>query len=134
MTTTRNPLHALDRLVGTWTVTGPTSGGRVRYEWSEDGTALVQHVDLDNDGERTTGVEHIRYDQDSRTFPSRYVGSDGEVLDYVYDLDGDTLTIWFQAVGSPARFTGTFSPDGRTNTGEWTWPGGGYASTMTRTD
>jgi len=40
------------------------------------------------------------------------VGTDGETLDYVYDLSGDVLTIWFSDVGSPARFTGTFSPDG----------------------
>jgi hypothetical protein len=129
----RGPLQTLAKLVGTWTVTGPTSSGRVRYYWADDGSALIQHVDLTNDGERTTGIEHIRYDESSRTFPSRYRGSDGEILEYVYDITGDTLTIWFGDVGSPARFTGTFSPDGRTNDGEWTWPGGGYASTMTRT-
>jgi hypothetical protein len=129
----RGPLQALDKLVGTWTISGPSSSGRVRYSWADDGAALIQHVDLTNEGERTTGIEHIRYDESSRTFPSQYRGSDGEILEYVYDITGDTLTIWFGAVGSPARFTGTFSPDGRTNVGEWTWPGGGYASTMTRT-
>jgi len=128
--TNQQPLHRLDRLVGTWDVTGPTSSGRVRYEWADD--ALVQHIDLVSDGERTAGVEHIRYDAASDRLRSRYVGTDGETLDYVYDLSGDVLTIWFGDVGSPAHFTGTFSPDGDRNVGRWEWPGGGYESTMTR--
>jgi hypothetical protein len=33
---------------------------------------------------------------------------------------------------SPAFYRGEFSPDGRTNTGTWTYPGGGYRSSMTR--
>ncbi len=131
-TTTHGPLQALETLVGTWTISGPESGGQVRYEWSEDGSTLIQHVDLVNGDEHTTGVETIRYDEEGGAFRSRYVGGSGEVLDYVYELTGDTLTIWFGEVGSPAKFSGKFSPDGRTNVGEWSWPGGGYSSTMTR--
>ena len=47
-------------------------------------------------------------------------------------MEGDLLTIRFGGTGSPARLQGRFRPDGRTNTGAWEWPGGGYASTMTR--
>ncbi len=63
---------------------------------------------------------------------SRAYSSIGETLDYVYEVDGDTLIIWGGEKGSPAYFKGQFSADGNTNTGEWMWPGGGYTSTMTR--
>jgi hypothetical protein len=43
--------------------------------------------------------EHIRYDAASDRLRSRYLGTDGETLDYVYDLSGDVLTIWFGDVG-----------------------------------
>jgi hypothetical protein len=64
---------------------------------------------------------------------SRYYDSDGNTLDYVYELSGDTLTIWAGGKGSPAHYRGEFSTDGQTVTGEWVYPGGGgYGSTMSR--
>ena len=57
---------------------------------------------------------------------------EGDTLDYVYELDGDTLTIWGGQRGSDAHYTGTFSADGDTLTGAWVWPGGGYQTTSTR--
>jgi hypothetical protein len=54
-------------------------------------------------------------------------------LDYVYELEGDTLSIWAGAKGSSAYYTGTFSADGKSVSGDWVSPGGGgYSSTMTR--
>ena len=51
----------------------------------------------------------------------------------MYELVGDTLTIWAGAKGSPAYYIGTFSTDGQSVTGDWVYPGGGgYTSTMTR--
>lgn len=39
-----NPdLKQLDRLVGTWAMSGDV-GGTVRYEWMEGGFFLIQHV------------------------------------------------------------------------------------------
>lgn len=64
---------------------------------------------------------------------SRYYDSVGNTFDYVYELAGDTLTIWAGAKDGPAYYRGTFDTDGTTVTGEWVYPGGGgYASTMTR--
>ena len=63
---------------------------------------------------------------------SRAYTSEGDTLDYVYELDGDTLTIWGRQRGSDARYTGTFSTDGDTLTGAWAGPGGGYQTTSTR--
>ncbi len=98
----------------------------------DGGGFLVQHVDLRSAGERTRGVEYIGYDQDIGELRSHLFGSGGEILEYTYRIDGDVLTIWFGGADSPARFQGRFSPDGTTNDGAWEWPGGGYASTMTR--
>ncbi len=140
--TTSSPspgLKALDRLVGTWTVTGGAPG-TVTYEWMKGGYFLLQHVDLEQDGQRIRGLEVIGQlrlygDAPSEDIHSRYYDSAGNTFDYVYELDGDTLTIWFGAKGSPAKFTGTFFDDDRVMDGRWEYPGGGgYPSTMTRSD
>jgi hypothetical protein len=56
------------------------------------------------------------------------------MLDYIYELDGDTLTIWGGERGSPAYFRGPFDASGAVLDGAWVYPGaGGYHSTMTRT-
>jgi hypothetical protein len=133
-----NPdLRTLDRLVGTWNVAGGAEG-QVTYEWLEGGFFLVQHVDLEQDGQRLKGIEIIGHERPFGAEPgpdlkSRYYDSMGNTLDYVYELDGDTLTIWGGERGSPAYFRGTFSADGNSCAGAWVYPGGGgYESTMTR--
>jgi hypothetical protein len=94
----------------------------------------VQQVDLVHEGQANRGVEYIGYDQETGTLRSHFFGAGGELLEYTYELDGDTLTIWFGDKESPARFVGTFDADGTVNTGAWEWPGGGYESTMTRVE
>ena len=61
-----NPaLRALDKLVGTWRVSGGTwatrraSERRVTYEWMEGGFYLVQHVDMNHGGNQVRGTEYI---------------------------------------------------------------------------
>jgi len=135
---TPNPdLKSLNRLVGTWQVSGGAVG-QVGYEWMEGGFFLIQHVELDNNGHKSKGIEIIGHLQPfggepSEDIKSRYYGSGGETFDYVYELEGDTLTIWGGEKGSPAFYRGTFSADGNTLTGGWTYPGGGgYESTAIR--
>jgi hypothetical protein len=130
----RSALRSLDRLVGTWAVDGPGTGGTVRYEWMEGGAFLVQHVDLVANGETTRGVEYIGWDPESQTLRSHFFGNSGEILEYTYDLTGDTLTIWFGGTDSPAKYVGTFDSTGNRNAGGWQWPGGGYESNMTRVE
>jgi len=128
-------LHSLDRLVGTWAVTGEAQGS-VTYEWTPGGFFLLQHVDLGgNKGLEVIGHEH-RYGEDpSADIRSRYYGfSEGETLDYTYEVAGETLTLWMGERGSPAYYEGTFSADGDTLTGAWHYPGGGgYSTVSTRT-
>ena len=127
---TPNPdLNSMDRLVGTWEVSGGAQG-RVTYEWMEGRFFLIQHVDLEHDGRKIKGIEIIGHEQQfgaepSEEIKSRYYGSTGESFDYVYELEGDTLTIWGGQKGSPAYYKGTFSDDGNTVTGGWVYPGGG---------
>ncbi|MBO0938629.1 hypothetical protein J2I47_18905 [Fibrella sp. HMF5335] len=50
----------------------------------------------------------------------------------MYELDGDSLTIWGGQQGSPAYYKGKFSADGNQCVGRWVYPGGGYTSTITK--
>ena len=53
--------------------------------------------------------------------------------EFTYQLEGDTLTIWFGERGSPAYYEGAFSEDGTTLRGAWHYPGGGgYEAISTR--
>ena len=133
-----NPdLKSLERLVCTWKVSGGAQG-EVRYEWMEGGFFLLQHFDLDHSGHKSKGIEIIGHlqpfgaepDKDIRTRVYSFL--DGLTLDYVYELEGDTLTIWGGEKGSPAYYKGKFSKDGNTLTGAWVYPGGGYTTTTTR--
>ncbi len=134
-----NPdLKSLDRLVGTWKVSGPDIDGQVIYEWMEGGFFLLQHFDFVHYGNKVKGIEVIGHEQEfgaepSADIKSRIYDTAGNTFTYVYDLDGDTLTIWGGEKGSPAYYRGTWSDDGNTNAGAWVYPGGGgYDSTMTR--
>ena len=64
-----NPdLESLDRLVGTWEMSGEVQG-QVTFEWMEGGFFLIQHVDLEQYGQKIKGIEIIGHDGNS--VPSR---------------------------------------------------------------
>jgi len=138
-----NPdLKSLDRLVGTWKVSDPSGKGGPKgtetYEWMEGGFFLMHRFDFDHSGRKVKGIEIIGYEhtfgaEPGKEMKSRVYDTAGNTLDYVYEVDKDTLTIWGGQKGSPAYFKGKFSDDGNTCTGGWVYPGGGgYKSTMTR--
>lgn len=120
---TPNPdLRTLARLAGTWRVSGEATG-QVRYEWTEGGFFLIQHFDLIHGDRPIRGIEVIGHLHPFGGEPSAeihtrvYSFTDGQTLDYVYDLTGDTLTIWAGHRGSPSFYRGTFGEDGQTVTG-----------------
>lgn len=134
--TTDHALRALDRLVGTWQVSGEASG-TISYAWMDGGFFLVQTGELDVFGHHNQFTEIIGRDKPfggdpSDDIKSRVYTSAGDTLDYVYELTGDTLTIWGGHRDSDGMYTGKFSVDGNTLTGAWSWPGGGYATTTRR--
>jgi hypothetical protein len=126
-----------NRLVGAWEVSGDAQG-RVTFEWMDGGFFLIQRVELEQYGQKVRGIEvigHLRPfgAEPSEDITSRFYDNLGNTLDYVYELEGDTLTIWGGEKGSPAHYRGNFGDDGDTLSGEWVYPGGGgYESTMTR--
>ncbi|MDP9867579.1 MULTISPECIES: hypothetical protein [Streptosporangium] len=130
-------MAALDRLAGTWEVSGEATG-QVTYSWLAGGHFLKQEVDIRQAGQHIVGIEIIGRErlfgaeEPSKDIKSRFYGSQGETLDYVYEIDGDTLTIWGGEKGSPAYYRAVFSSDGDTLSGDWIWPGGGYHAEQRR--
>lgn len=129
-------LRALDRLVGTWQIAGDAIG-TVTYRWMTGGFFLVQEGRLDLWGHRNEFTEIIGRERPFGGEPgadleARTYTSEGDTLDYVYELEGDTLTIWGGHRGSDSAFRGSFDAGGDVLTGEWSWPGGGYRTTSTR--
>jgi len=131
-------MAALNRLVGTWKVTGGAEG-TVTYRWLAEGFFMIQDVALEQYGERITGMEVIGREkpfgaeEPSKDIKSRFYGGGGATLDYVYEVDGDTLMIWCGERGSPAYLKATFDETGDVLSGAWVYPGGGgYDTTSTR--
>ena len=131
--------RSIDRLVGAWELSGEVRG-KVSYEWMEGGYFLIQHVDLEQHGHRIKGIEIIGHEkpfgsEPSEEIKSRFYSNTGDTLDYVYELEGETLTIWGGERGSPAYYRGIFSEDGNTLSGAWHYPGGGgYEASSTRVE
>jgi hypothetical protein len=126
-----------ERLLGSWEVSGGARG-RVTFEWMEGNLFLIQRVELEQYGQRITGLEVIGHERPfgsgpSEEIKSRFYSNTGDTLDYVYELEGDALKIWAGEKDSPAYYEGTFAENGDTLSGAWVYPGGGgYSSTSTR--
>ena len=134
-----NPdLKSLDKLIGTWKVSGPDIKGKVTFEWMEGGFFLIQHFDFIQGGHKVKGMEVIGHlqpfgEEPSKDIRSRIYDTMGNTFDYTYEVNDETLMIWGGERGSPAYYEGKWSDDGNINTGGWHYPdGGGYESTMTR--
>jgi hypothetical protein len=124
-------LRQLDRMVGEWRASGGFHGV-VAFEWMEGGFFLIQHVDAHGSGDQIKGTEYIGYDEDTQTLRSHYMDTRGANFTYTWQLDGDTIRIWFGEKDSDSYFKGRFAEDGESYAGAWHWPGGGYEATLTR--
>ena len=114
------------------------SDGESRFEWAEGGFFLLHHVDIVVFGKSIKGIEVIGHFQQmgEEAQPGDQIAllplPRRVTLDYVHELRGNQITIWFGEKGSSNFFKGKISEDGNTMTGAWQWPGGGYSVTGTR--
>lgn len=135
-------LRELDVLEGTWRLEGHDLDGSssfigtVTRRWLPGGHFLVQQTTME--GDEHEGVEYIGYDYAQQVLRSLFFSNEGPgpfcsfALEYVWQIEGDDLTIWHGVEGSPARFSGTIDRHAGTIVGRWEWPGGGYQATATR--
>ena len=94
----RNPdLKCLDRLVGTWEVSGGAQGG-IRFEWMEDGFFLIQRVELEQIGQKIKGIEIIGRERPFGVEPGE------DVKSRFHDNMGISATMSTNWRGSPLRF------------------------------
>jgi hypothetical protein len=85
-----------------WLARGRSQGGaqgRATYEWMEGGFFLIQRVDLEQHGQKIKGIEIIGHERQfgggpSEDIKSRFYSNTGDTLDYVYELEGDTLIMY----------------------------------------
>ena len=100
---------------------------------TDGGFFLTQQVDLDYNDRKIRGIEIIgrthRIGEESNEdlWSHFYSFLDGLVLDYVYDMTENVLTIWFGSCESNNYMKTTYRPDGNSFSGSWQWPGGGYS-------
>jgi hypothetical protein len=71
-------------------------------------------------------------EEPSAVVKSRFYSDTGATLDYTYELEGNTLTIWFGERRSPPYYRGTLSEGGNKLTGAWHYPGGVYEAISTK--
>ncbi len=124
-------IDAFHRLVGKWKLSGDVDGS-VEYRLAEGGHFLIQEVALTYAGRAIRGVEYIGNVAKpggviSPEVRSRFYSlTDGLTLDYIYEMDADTLRIWFEDKALNNFMQAEFSHDGQQYAGAWQWPGGGY--------
>jgi hypothetical protein len=74
----------------------------------DGGFYLVQHVEVDYAGRKVHGFEYVGYDDAGTSLHSYFFSNEGPgpfggvAIEYVWDVDDETLTIWGGEVGSPA--------------------------------
>ena len=125
-------LGRLERLVGTWKLTGRTLSspednitGWTTFEWMPRKFFLKAVGEITFQGSRMQSLEIIAYDPERKTFPaSVYSSMSGNVFSYEWDIQGNTVI----HSGLGATYTGTFSEDGKMLIGGWR-PDEGRAST-----
>lgn len=126
-------LNVLNRLVGIWTVSGPDGlTGAVHAGWMDGGYFLRQQVELHHRGRSVSGVEYIGHDLTHDALTSHYFDSRGARPMYVWQMDGDTLTVRQCGADAPGRLVGMVGEDGNPDVGRRVWPGRADASTLAR--
>jgi hypothetical protein len=119
-------LRRLDRLVGRWSMEGNLVGsdetnirGETSFRWLPGGFFLEQRAHIDFMGLQIDALELIRYDPESKTFPSTvYSNFSPDPLPYRWEVEGDSVTITVSYGVLDASFIGSWRDDG-TFSGGW---------------
>ena len=119
-------------LIGRWRLSGEAEG-ETTYRWADaERRFLFQDFDIRVFNRHHCGLEVIGRLQgindpaSPEVWSRAYMFNSGLTLDYVYEMTGPDLTIWFLHKGSDNFMRGRVSPDGRRLEAAWQWPGGGY--------
>ena len=117
----------LTSLLGKWKNEG-LAPGTSEYKLGLGGHYIIQEFEtITPNGRKIAGIEYITWDEDTQTLRSHLMGDDGSNFTYTYQVDDDgTHWTWFGEKGSDNFFKGSLSKDGKTLTGRWQWPGGGF--------
>lgn len=132
MAPAQQDMTAFERLIGKWELSGDVSG-TLEYERAEGGHFLIQHVDMIYADRTIRGIEFIGHilkpgKPASPEVRSRFYSfKDGFTLDYIYEMEADTLRIWFEDKSLNNFMQAELSRDNGNFSGAWHWPGGGYA-------
>ncbi|HEY2837217.1 MAG TPA: SRPBCC domain-containing protein [Rhizomicrobium sp.] len=79
--------------------------------------------------EVTSRLQRLNEPPSPEIWSRAYMFNSGLTLDYVYEMTGPDLTIWFGHKGSDNHMRGRVSSDGQHMEAAWQWPGGGYRIT-----
>jgi hypothetical protein len=120
-------LEKLKTLIGTWKNEGAAPDTST-YKMDLGGHFLVQEFETTTPNGRTLhGIEYITWDEGTQSLRSHLMADDGSNFTYTYQVDDDdTHWTWFGEKDSDNFFKGKLSEDGKTLTGRWQWPGGGF--------
>ena len=118
-------LRKFDPFIGSWEMKGRTLGadeddvvGTASYRWLPGGHFLEQRTKIRFTNLEVEGIEIIRYDPETGTFPSTvYPSLFGSPLPYRWILEGDEVTIKAEALN--ATFHGRWSEGGERFSGGW---------------
>jgi len=136
-------LKRLERLVGTWKLTGRTFDsradnirGKVTIEWLPGGFFLQLRGTIRMEGLEVQSLEIVGYDAKAKNFSANVFSNlDGAPAKYYWQVKGDRVTHWTKG----SRYTGTFSKEGQMLSGGWRpekgqkdTAGSAYDAVMTR--
>ncbi len=128
-----NPaLLSLAKFAGSWKLKGPEMTGAVTFEWFAGGFFLVQRGWIRIWGRKIEFIEFIGYDESRNACTSRLFDNFGDHFEYEWDVDGNDIHIAFGRKGEGNAFTGKFSANADSYSGEWKWSGGGYGTVAKR--
>ena len=123
-------LNRLNRLVGTWTLSGRSIGsdrdnisGTTTFRWLHDAAGsffLQQDMALDYDGQPIKSHELIGFDPKTNAFSSLVFSNMApDPWPYTWDVKGEDLTISIKKSPMDATFKGEFGSDGNSFSGGW---------------